>query len=46
MNNDVAKILSNVTIPTAKPLPIILLLDVSGTMSENGKIVVSKYIGK
>lgn len=39
MNNDVAKILSNVTIPTAKPLPIILLLDVSGTMSENGKIV-------
>lgn len=39
MNNDVSKILSNVTIPTAKPLPIILLLDVSGSMTENGKIV-------
>lgn len=39
MNNDVSKILSNVTLPTAKPLPIILLLDTSSSMTENGKIV-------
>ena len=30
--------LSNFTLSTARPLPVILLVDVSGSMSINGKI--------